>query len=483
MTTSGLVGERVVARTLGTTVKNGDKLLTRAKKTAPLVFCLKVEQVCDKRASIVFMLPSIRVGQLNLRRLTPAIVAVLVATVSSLSISLAADALADGGTCTNGALVSGASLSVDGVLQDPASGEYTVTVCRWPTGMTQVYTYYISTRSSGSTATELGEAAVGKTFTASFTMADGDQPISAEVYGDVSDYTVSGQNVVVTAKPVSMTQINGPPNAGTTCELPATPVGVCATSVAKLSGGVRYVAESGTARPGDALIGMYIGASANGYQVDLQGCPGISYSNPAATSADAPPSSSDPNGASVPVLSVQMNGPHFEQDGTTLNSGSLEAFMPNALLATCVGGDAAAAKAGLSVTRTESGSTTTVSAGAFTATAESDGLRIIVPRVGFSSPTYKMSFKKAAKPSKPVVQWISKKSSKTITATATSVTGVTYAISAKTAKKVKSGICRPNAKTKKNVCTITLARGSWTVSVTPKRRGVTGTANSKRFVF
>jgi len=410
----------------------------------------------------------------------------VLAAVTAVLLPLAASAAAEGGSCQNGTPVAGATLKVDGAAQDPSSGTYIVTVCRWPAGQTQVYSYAVAKRSDPN-GTDLGQAAVGKSFAVGFSMAAGDQPVSAEVYGDVSDYAVSGQAVTITAKTVTMTQVNGPPNAGTSCALPATAVGVCATSVAKLSGGIRYTAASGTPRPGDALIGMFVGASANGYQVSLQGCPGINYSNPGAAAAqvdggDTKPGSG-PQQASSPVLAVEMNGPHFQQDGTTLNTGSLEAFMPNALLATCVGGDAEAAKAGLTVTRTEDGSTTPVAGSAFTATAEADGLRISVPSVGFSAPTYRMAFKASSKPSKPSVKWSSKKSSKSVTAAVTSVTGLSYTISAKSGKLTKKGSCKANQKTKKTDCAIKLAKGSWAVSVTPKKSGVSGAASSKTFRF
>ncbi len=408
------------------------------------------------------------------------------AAVTAILVPLAASAAAEGGSCQNGTPVAGATLKVDGTVQDPSSGTYIVTVCRWPAGQTQVYSYSVAKRIDPN-GTDLGQAAVGKSFAVGFSMAAGDQPVSAEVYGDVSDYAVSGQAVTITAKTVTMTQINGSPNAGTSCALAATAVGVCATSVAKLSGGIRYTAASGTPRPGDALVGMFVGASANGYQVSLQGCPGINYSNPGAAAAqvdggDTKPGSG-PQQASSPVLAVEMNGPHFQQDGTTLNTGSLEAFMPNALLATCVGGDAEAAKAGLTVTRTEDGSTTPVTGSAFTATAEADGLRISVPRVGFSAPTYRMAFKASPKPSKPSVKWSSNKGSKSVTAAVTSVTGLSYTVSAKSGKLTKKGSCKANKKTKKTDCAIKLAKGAWAVSVTPKKSGVSGTASSKTFRF
>jgi len=408
------------------------------------------------------------------------------AAVTAILVPLAASAAAEGGSCQNGTPVAGATLKVDGTVQDPSSGSYIVTVCRWPAGQTQVYSYSVAKRIDPN-GTDLGQAAVGKSFAVGFSMAAGDQPVSAEVYGDVSDYAVSGQAVTITAKTVTMTQINGSPNAGTSCALPGTAVGLCATSVAKLSGGIRYTAASGTPRPGDALVGMFVGASANGYQVSLQGCPGINYSNPGAAAAqvdggDTKPGSG-PQQASSPVLAVEMNGPHFQQDGVTLNTGSLEAFMPNALLATCVGGDAEAAKAGLTVTRTEDGSTTPVTGSAFTAAAEADGLRISVPRVGFSAPTYRMAFKASSKPSKPSVKWSSNKGSKSVTAAVTSVTGLSYTVSAKSGKLTKKGSCKANKKTKKTDCAIKLAKGSWAVSVTPKKSGVSGTASSKTFRF
>lgn len=365
--------------------------------------------------------------------------------------------------------ISGATLLVDGA----ASSTYAVEVCKWPLGMTQIYNFSINTDA----------AAAGKVFTISFEVLAGDQAVSAEVYGRVRSYTVAGRTVTIVATPIAMTQINGPPNAGTTCALPETPVGVCLTSAAKLTGGVRYTTASGTPRPQDALVGMFTGASANGYQVGLQGCPGISYGSAAFASAaqagDTGPGDTRPGDtqtASTPSLTVEMNGPHFQDDGVTLNTGSLEAFMPNALLASCVGGDAEAAKAGLSVTRTEGGTTTAVGASGFTATAEADGLRITVASVSFSAPTYKMTFKKTALIAKPKATF-TKGRSNTVTAAITPVSGTTYAITAAKGKTTKKGSCKAAAK--KVTCTIKLAKGSWKVSITPKKSGKSGTPATK----
>lgn len=390
-------------------------------------------------------------------------------------LSLAISAAANACVSTDQTPISGATLQVDGA----PSSQYAVEVCKTPTGMTQVYNFSINTDA----------AAAGKVFTISFDVLSADRAVSAEVYGKVRSFTVVESKVTIVATPIAMTQVNGPPNAGTTCALPETPVGVCQTNPAKLTGGIRYTTSFGIVRPDDALVGMFVGASANGYQVGLQGCTGISYGSAAfATAAqgdtrpgdtrpgDAPGGGGAPQQSSGPVLTVEMNGPHFQDDGLTLNFGTLEAFMPDALLASCVGGDAAAAKAGLSVSRTEDGATTAVGAGAFTATAEADGLRIVVPSVAFSAPTYKMTFKKTALIAKPKATF-SKGKSNTVTAAITRVSGVTYAITAAKGKTTKKGTCK--VASKKVTCTIKLAKGSWKVSITPKKSGKSGTPATK----
>jgi len=392
----------------------------------------------------------------------------LVASAATVLLSLLISSAAHACVSADQTPISGATLLVDGA----ASSTYAVEVCKTPTGMTQVYNFSINTDA----------AAAGKVFTISFDILAGDRAVSAEVYGKVRSFTVVDKKVTIVAVPIAMTQINGPPNAGTTCALPETPVGVCQTNPAKLTGGVRYTTASGTARPDDALVGMFVGASANGYQVGLQGCTGINYGSAAfaraSQSGDTRPGDSNPGGSlsSGPVLTVEMNGPHFQDDGVTLNNGTLEAFMPNALLASCVGGDAEAAKAGLSVTRTEGGTTTAVGAAGFTATAEADGLRITVASVSFSAPTYKMSFKKATLVAKPSVTFTKGKSFK-VSAAVKPVSGVTYAISASKGKTTKKGTCKVAAKMV--TCTITLAKGSWKVTVTPKKSGKAGTSATK----
>ena len=65
--------------------------------------------------------------------------------------------------------------------------------------------------------------------------------------------------------------------------------------------------------------------------------------------------------------------------------------------------------------------------------------------------------------------------------------GVTYLITATQAKKATAsaktktakGKCKPNKKTKKVDCTIKLAKGKWTVAITPSKDGVAGTPLTK----
>jgi len=65
--------------------------------------------------------------------------------------------------------------------------------------------------------------------------------------------------------------------------------------------------------------------------------------------------------------------------------------------------------------------------------------------------------------------------------------GLTYAISAMSAKKVRRGACKSvtlklgTKMVARRSCTIKLAKGTWRVSVTPKIWTVSGAANSKIF--
>jgi hypothetical protein len=99
-----------------------------------------------------------------------------------------------------------------------------------------------------------------------------------------------------------------------------------------------------------------------------------------------------------------MVGPHFKENGVTLNSGSLEVFLPKETITTCFGGTAAELAATLGITRTEAGVTADVvktsgtsSTGLqYISTVVGESLKISVLAVSFSDPTYNLLLHKAA---------------------------------------------------------------------------------------
>jgi len=86
-------------------------------------------------------------------------------------------------------------------------------------------------------------------------------------------------------------------------------------------------------------------------------------------------------------LAASLGGPHFLADGTTLNTGSMTAFLPNSVVNSLFGltSDVLDTTT-MDVLRT-SGATTT-SAVPFTITAVTGGVTLTVPTITFSSPKY-----------------------------------------------------------------------------------------------
>ena len=99
-----------------------------------------------------------------------------------------------------------------------------------------------------------------------------------------------------------------------------------------------------------------------------------------------------------------MVGPHYKLNGSTLNTGSLEVFIPKETIVACFGGTATELAASLGMTRAEAGVTAEVvkTTGApttglqYSSTVIGDGLRISVSAVTFSDPTYNLLLHKAA---------------------------------------------------------------------------------------
>ena len=90
-----------------------------------------------------------------------------------------------------------------------------------------------------------------------------------------------------------------------------------------------------------------------------------------------------------------------------------------------------------------------------------------------------------ARPGKPSVVWSRSKPKKTATALITPVAGTAYVLTAVKSGKTKTAACK--AVTVKGKarwrCTITLAKGTWHLAVTPTRNGATGTPATKTYTF
>ncbi len=225
---------------------------------------------------------------------------------------------------------------------------------------------------------DLGAENLDRTFTLGFQLAEGESATSAELYADVQSYTIgeNGRDITLALKPVAVT-------SGTDGDDP-TPLQDNSSSVI---GGIRF---NTTGSPAHGIVGMWIGASANRYSVELSGsCP--SWQSGAPSGSDAPGS-----------IAVRLWAPHLTA-GTlapvTTNTGSLKAFIPEAIASACFGGASVAdIVAALEVARSEAseGTTALTPGSQFTASAVSGGLLITVPTVTFSSPTYRISAPTAA---------------------------------------------------------------------------------------
>jgi hypothetical protein len=103
------------------------------------------------------------------------------------------------------------------------------------------------------------------------------------------------------------------------------------------------------------------------------------------------------------TLTVKMVGPHFKLDGSTLNTGSLEVFIPKETITACFGGTATDLATSLGITRTEAGVTADVvkTSGApttglqYATSVIGDALKISITAVSFSNPSYKLQLHKA----------------------------------------------------------------------------------------
>ena len=251
---------------------------------------------------------------------------------------------------------------------------------------------------------DLGALNADRIFTLGFTLPSG-SATSAELYANVRSYTigVNQRDITLVMSPVSITSIaHGHENDE---DPPA-----AQDSLARITGGIRFTP---TGAPGHGITGMWIGADAASYAVEMGGsCP--NFDSGAASGSTTPGS-----------LSVRMSGPHLTAGtlgAVTVNTGSLRAFIPGSVASACFGGLAPAAiVTQLTATRTEAGGGETALAlgTQFTIQVQDGGLLIDVPRVTFSRPTYRFAMPAAATAAAAAPVKASTTPGKAATATAT----------------------------------------------------------------
>ena len=302
------------------------------------------------------------------------------------------------GICNSGTVVT-ATLKVDGVSTavNASGSTYALNVCR--VADMNYYTVQVGLYDGGVLKEDLLAANLEKIFEVTFVPTAGDTLTVADFYGRVQSY-VFGANAVVAIKPTTLSIVDDPTRSCAGKEFTdATCIARAATRdlTAMVLGTVRF---DTSARPSNysKLAGATVSAAANLYDISLSGpCPlaSTTYSgNDGGFSR--PPSDST-------TLTVKMVGPHYKQDGATLNTGSLEVFIPKETITACFGGTATDLATSLGMTRAEAGVTAEVvkttgapATGLQYATAViGDGLRISVSAVTFSDPTYNLLLHKA----------------------------------------------------------------------------------------
>ena len=307
------------------------------------------------------------------------------------------------GVC-NGTVVTGATLKVDGVsVPVNASGStYALTVCRIPDS--GYYWIQVGLYDFGVLKEELTPANLEKTFEVTFRPASGDTLTVADFYGRLQTYVI-GSDVVVSVKPTALSIVDDPSGACRRIEFSDATCVSRPTSrdmSAMVLGTVRFDTTSSISKY-SKLSGATVSASANMYDIDLSGpCPMSSSTFTGNEGEASRPLTGDASLDST-TLTVKMVGPHFKLDGSTLNTGSLEVFIPKETITACFGGTATDLATSLGITRTEAGVTADVvkTSGApttglqYATSVIGDALKISITAVSFSNPSYKLQLHKA----------------------------------------------------------------------------------------
>ena len=308
------------------------------------------------------------------------------------------------GVCNYGTVVAGATLKVDGVsVPVNASGStYALTVCRIPDS--GYYSIQVGLYDFGVLKEELTPANLEKTFEVTFRPTSGDTLTVADFYGRLQTYVI-GSDVVVSVKPTALSIVDDPSGACRRIEFSDATCVSRPTSrdmSAMVLGTVRFDTTSSISKY-SKLSGATVSASANMYDIDLSGpCPMSSSAFPGNEGETSRPLTGDASLDST-TLTVKMVGPHFKLDGSTLNTGSLEVFIPKETITACFGGTATDLATSLGITRTEAGVTADVvkTSGApttglqYATSVIGDALKISITAVSFSNPSYKLQLHKA----------------------------------------------------------------------------------------
>jgi len=308
-------------------------------------------------------------------------------------------------TCNSGTLVT-ATLKVDGVsvpVNTSMSALYALTVCRVPE--MRYYSIQVGLLDGGVLKEELTLGNLNKIFEVTFRPTTGDTPTVADFNGRVQTLVI-GSDVVVSVKPTAVSKVDDPTRACAGKEFTdATCVNRLATRdlAAFVSGSVRFETSSNISNY-SKLAGATVSASANIYDISLSGpCP-TAASSFAGNDGGANIPSSGGFSSETTTLMVKMVGPHFKINGSTLNTGSLEVFIPKETITACFGGTATELASTLGMTRTEAGVTADVlkisgvptTGLQYAVTVIGDALKISVTAVSFSDPTYNLLLHKAA---------------------------------------------------------------------------------------
>ncbi len=292
-------------------------------------------------------------------------------------------------------------------------------VCRWSQAAgdnIDAYVYSVVRDVNGTWTSELAQP--GDTvaslpyFRVTIPIEPGDNLMSMEGYSQVQSYDPSPSEIVAVVKGSPIAKVEYTDFASFIAAHPecasytSTTYFTCPVAKADhqyTAAIIQHVAYSSTPLSSWQALhqGLWVAANVNGYSVDLScgsvgtDSGGSSGSGSGGSSTGSPPASTAPQSS----LAVSITAPHLEADGVTVNTGSLQAFIPAAVATKCFsnGGTTAtlaSIASNLTVTRSaQSEGTSTPTYTVTAATTPVPGLVIDVPEMTFSNPTYTVTTK------------------------------------------------------------------------------------------